>query len=188
MENSVNLTDLSQEKTFEKVFQSYYQQLAAFAFQYLSDHDLAEEMVQETFSNIWHKAHNIEIRTTVKSYLYGAVRNGCLNYIKHQEIERKFEASEKRKDDFDQIDFLELEELQSEIDKALEKLPEKCRQIFEMSRYEDKMYKEIAEELGISIKTVETQMGRALKVMRSSLNRYLPALIFWIIYHVNKDL
>lgn len=188
MENALNLTDLSHAETFEKVFQSYYQPLAGFAYQYLSDHDLAEEMVQDTFSSIWQKAEKIDIKTTVKSYLYGAVRNGCLNYLKHQRVVREHEAYELGRDDADQIDFLELDELQTEIDNALAQLPEKCRQIFEMSRYEEKKYQEIADELGISIKTVETQMSRALKVMRKSLHRYLPLLIFWLMYHINKNL
>ncbi len=188
METTINLTDLSHAGTFEKVFQDFYQPLAAFAYQYLSDHDLAEEMVQETFSSIWQKAEQIEVRTTVKSYLYGAVRNRCLNHLKHEKVVLQHQAYELHKDAFDQVDFVELEELQSEIEKALAQLPEKCRQIFVMSRYEEKKYHEIADELGISVKTVETQMSRALKVMRTSLHRYLPLLIFWLMYHINKNL
>jgi len=187
LENVLNLTDLSNERTFEKVFQEFYQPLAAFAYKYLSDHDLAEEMVQDTFTNIWQKVDQIEVRTTIKSYLYGAVRNGCLNHLKHRKVVRRHEAHEMQKDDFDQIDFLELDELQAEIDKAMNQLPQKCRQIFEMSRFEEKKYQEIADELGISVKTVETQMSRALKAMRMSLQRYLPLLIFWLICHINKN-
>lgn len=183
---STSISDLTNERTFEVVFKNYYSQLCAFAYQYLNDHDQAEEIVQEVFSNVWQKSSDIEIKTSVNSYLYGAVRNACLNYIKHQSIVRKHEAYEKQRSDFLSIDFLELDELQEEIDKALNKLPEKCREIFEMSRFEEKKYREIADELGISIKTVETQMARALKVMRATLEPYMPAILLWILWWQKK--
>lgn len=185
---AINITDLSNQSTFEKVFKTYYQQLAAFAYQYVECHDTAEEIVQEVFTNVWSKSEQIEIRTAVKSYLYGAVRNACLNHIKHKKVVRQHEAYEGQKSDGYESNFLELDELQLEIDAALDQLPDKCRQIFEMSRFEEKKYKEIAEELGLSIKTVENQMGRALKVMRTALSRYLPSLIFWVITAAQKNL
>ncbi|MEP2025105.1 MAG: RNA polymerase sigma-70 factor [Reichenbachiella sp.] len=188
MEIAKNITDLSNENTFEKVFKAYYQQLAAFAYQYVESHETAEEIVQDVFTNVWSKSDQIEIRTAVKSYLYGAVRNACLNFIKHKKIERRYEEQELLKSDGFETDFLELDELQMEIDAALNQLPEKCRQIFEMSRFEEKKYKEIAEELGLSIKTVENQMGRALKVMRTALSRHLPSIVFWLITVLQKNL
>ena len=187
MEATIQLTDLTNQRTFEKIYKDYYRPLCAFAYDYVADHDIAEETVQEMFSTVWSKAGQIEIRTNVKSYLYGAVRNSCLNFLKHEKIKRKHEAYELQKSELEEIDFLELDELQAEIEQALNKLPEKCRRIFEMSRYEDKKYSEIAEELDISIKTVETQMSCALKVMRESLGKYLP-LILWIIYLLKKNL
>lgn len=187
LEISKNITDLSDKNTFEKVFNTYYQQLSAFAFQYVESHEIAEEIVQDTFTNIWSKSGRIEIRTAVKSYLYGAVRNACLNFIKHKKIERRYEEQEQWKSEGFETDFLELDELQQEIDNGLAQLPEKCRQIFEMSRFEEKKYKEIAEELGLSIKTVENQMGRALKVMRTALSRHLPGFIFWFISVLQKN-
>jgi RNA polymerase sigma-70 factor (ECF subfamily) len=154
----------------------------------VKSHDTAEEIVQEMFSSIWIKVESIEIRTSVKSYLFGAVRNACLNYLKHQKIERKYEEHELHKPDFHDIDFLELDELQDKIDEALKSLPDKCREIFEMSRFEEKKYKEIAENLGLSIKTVETQMSRALKVMRNSLGKYLPITLLIILSWMLKNL
>jgi len=187
LQSTLNITDLTNERAFEQVFKSFYQPLTAFAFQYVDDHEVAEEVVQEMFSSIWTKASQIEIRTTIKSYLYGAVRNACLNHLKHEKIKRKYEEHEMYNSEYDEVNFLELEELQEEIDKALAGLPEKCREIFEMSRYEEKKYKEIADELGLSIKTVETQMGRALKHMRTSLGRYLP--VWLVLYYLwNKYL
>ncbi|UXX79224.1 RNA polymerase sigma-70 factor [Reichenbachiella carrageenanivorans] len=188
MDIAINITDLSNQSTFEKVFKTYYQQLAAFAYQYVACHDTAEEIVQEVFANVWSKSDQIEIRTAVKSYLYGAVRNACLNHIKHKKVVRQHEVYEGRKPEGYESNFLELDELQGEIDAALDQLPDKCRQIFEMSRFEEKKYKEIAEELGLSIKTVENQMGRALKVMRAALSKHIPSLVFWIITIVQKNL
>ncbi|WP_422361828.1 RNA polymerase sigma-70 factor [Reichenbachiella sp.] len=188
LEITKNITDLSNENTFEKVFKAYYHQLSAFAYQYVESHEVAEEIVQDTFTNVWSKSDQIEIKTAVKSYLYGAVRNACLNYIKHKKIVRRYEEQEQWKSEGFETDFLELDELQREIDDGLAQLPEKCRQIFEMSRFEEKKYKEIAEELGLSIKTVENQMGRALKVMRSALSRHLPSFIIGFISVLQKNL
>ena len=181
-----NITNLKDESIFENVFRSHYKQLVAFAYQYVSDSDLSEELVQEVFTNLWEKVAGIEIRTSVKSYLYGSVRNACLNYIKHQGIVKRHEEYEKHNVDYLDTDFLELDELQSKIDDALSKLPPKCREIFELSRFEELKYKEIADELNISIKTVEGQMGRALKVMRECLGHYLPSLVIWVVSAIQK--
>ncbi|MEQ6122221.1 RNA polymerase sigma-70 factor [Reichenbachiella sp. MALMAid0571] len=177
-----NITNLKDSNTFESVFRAYYSQLAAFAYQYVSNSDLAEEIVQEMFGNLWEKADNITIKTSLKSYLYGSVRNACLNHLKHQKVKKQHEEYEKGKSDYHEIDYLELDELQDKIDEALNKLPAKCREIFELSRFEEMKYKEIAQELNISIKTVESQMGRALKVMRDTLGKYLPGFIPWLLY------
>lgn len=188
MESAQNITNLSVEASFEKAFKDYYRELVAFTYQYVEDHDMAEELVQEMFSNVWAKSSQIDIRTSVKSYLYGAVRNAALNHLKHQKVTRKYQEHEQHKIDYFEVDFLELDELQAEIDLAINKLPEKCREIFEMSRFEGKKNKEIAEKLNLSIKTIENQMGRALKVMRTALNKYLPSFIIVIISVAQKNL
>ena len=113
---------------------------------------------------------------SVRSYLYTAVHNRCLNYIRDR---KKFiqddipQTTESLSSYIDQSDFMEVEELRNEIYKALAELPEGSRNIFKMSRFEGKKYKEIAEELGISIKTVETQMSKALKHMKGKLIKYI---------------
>lgn len=188
MKITKNAIDLSSENDFEQVFKDHYQQLTAFAYQYVESHETAEELVQDVFTNVWIKSSQIEIRTAVKSYLYGAVRNASLNFLKHKKIERRYEEQEQHKSSWFETDFLELDELQNEIKGALDQLPEKCRQIFEMSRFEEKKYKEIAEELDLSIKTVENQMGRALKVMRSALSRHLPSFVLWAVLSLEKNL
>ncbi|MFY0685627.1 MAG: RNA polymerase sigma-70 factor [Cyclobacteriaceae bacterium] len=184
---SLGLTDLSDESVFESVFHELYAPLAGFALKYVNDSDVAEEIVQDTFTSVWVKVNQIQIQTTVKSYLYGAVRNACLNYLKHNQIIHVHQQYVKRQGvQTDAIDFLELEELQSKVDDALRKVPEKCRQIFMLNRFEGKKYREIADELDISIKTVENQMGKALKIMKQELQQYLPAIVIILLLNGGK--
>jgi RNA polymerase sigma-70 factor, ECF subfamily len=162
---------------FEIAYKQYYSMLVGFAFQYVEDGDVAEDVVQEVFSNLWIQSDRIEVKTNARSYLFGAVRNACLNHLKHLKVVESHAKMSIQPEAADQTDFMEMDELKSKIDSALAQLPEKRRQIFEMSRYEEKKYHEIAKELNISIKTVETQMSRALKVMREVLGSYLLYVI-----------
>ncbi|CAE7409946.1 sigR [Symbiodinium microadriaticum] len=160
------MVDLKDDHAFEQVFRTFYGALAGFATKYVSDPDIAEEIVQETFTSIWTKANKIHVETNIKSYLYGAVRNACLNHIKHQKVVHEHQSYElHRASEFETgFDFLELDELQQKVDAAMNKLPEKCREVFELSRFEELKYKEIADQLSISIKTVENQMGKVTEV------------------------
>ena len=151
--------------------------LVGFAYNYLEDSDAAEDVVQEVFSSVWDKGSAIDIRTNLKSYLFGAVRNACLNVLKHQKVVESYEREKLASEPSDDGDFLEMDELQKKVNEALDALPEKRRQIFEMSRFEGKKYHEIAEELEISIKTVETQMGRTLKHLREILGPYMTYVL-----------
>ncbi|MBO6515732.1 MAG: RNA polymerase sigma-70 factor [Bacteroidia bacterium] len=171
------------EKAFEEVFRTYYPELCRFAYKYVENQDVAEELVQELFYSLWAKLDAIDINTSIKSYLYSSVRNAAYNYFKRQKVADKYVAHQMNHGAVvvaaDQR--LEVKELSNRIDKAIESLPDKCKQVFRLSRVENKKYKEIAEELDISIKTVENQMGKALKVLRKELGSYLPvALIIWI--------
>ncbi|MEP1095056.1 MAG: RNA polymerase sigma-70 factor [Cyclobacteriaceae bacterium] len=164
---------------FEMAYKQYYSMLVGFAFQYVEDGDIAEDVVQEVFSNLWNQSDRIEVKTNVKSYLFGAVRNASLNHLKHLKVVESHAKMTTQPEASDPTDFIEMDELQEKIESALAQLPEKRRQIFEMSRFEEKKYHEIAKELDISIKTVETQMSRALKVMREVLGSYLMYLIIF---------
>jgi RNA polymerase sigma-70 factor (ECF subfamily) len=165
---------------YEMIFKSYYQPLCNYAYSYLQDHDEAEEVVQSTFLSIWEKKDSLEIRSSLKSYLYAMVRNASLNMIKHQKIKQRYagEELELGKDSEEsvsnQVASLELEK---RIEVALSYLPEQCRLIFKLSRFEELKYAEIADQLNISVKTVENQMGKALRIMREQLKDYLPLLI-----------
>lgn len=173
------LTDFRNEETFEALFRTHYSGLASFAIRYVEDRETAEEIVQEMFSSLWSKASEIRIKTSVKSYLYGAVRNACLNHLKHQKVRQSYAEEQKWTSYQDTTNFLELDELQSRIADALDKLPARCREIFELNRFDGKRYKEIAEYLQLSLKTVENQMGKALSILREELKDYLPLL--WLL-------
>lgn len=168
------------ESAFEMIFKSHYQPLCNYAYSFLRDRDEAEEVVQATFLTVWEKRDGITIASSLKAYLYRAVRNSCLNAIKHAKIkERHAEetafVSDKSHESVAQS--LISTELDQKIGDALMALPEQCRLIFKMSRYEELKYAEIAQQLDISIKTVENQIGKALKIMREQLRDYLPLLI-----------
>lgn len=158
-------------------FKSYYQSLCSYAWSYLKDTEEAEEVVQNTFVSIWEKRDSLNIQTSAKSYLYAMVRNACLNLIKHQKIKQKYagEAMALANDGYEAVTHeVSSRELETRINVALETLPEQCRLVFKLSRFEDLKYAEIAEHLNISVKTVENHMGKALRLMREQLRDYLP--------------
>jgi len=175
--NTLKSGDLT---AFEMLFRTFYQPLCNYAYTFTQDRDEAEEVVQSTFLSIWEKYKTLEIHTAMKPYLYAMVRNSCLNIIKHEKIKQKHIQSEmvlgERSSESVTHTVLAIE-LDERIQQALEKLPEQCRLIFKLSRFEDLKYAEIAEHLGLSVKTVENQMGKALKIMREQLKDYLPLLL-----------
>jgi RNA polymerase sigma-70 factor, ECF subfamily len=184
----VELTDqqyLSALKTgditaFEMLFRNYYQPLCNYAYTFVQDRDEAEEIVQSTFMSVWEKRDALEIRTAVRPYLYAMVRNACLNVIKHEKVKQVHVAGElavAERSIESVTRTVMAAELEDKIQEALLKLPEQCRLVFKLSRFEELKYAEIATQLNISVKTVENQMGKALKIMRDQLSDYLPILI-----------
>ncbi len=158
-------------KAYETLFNRYYKELYRFAYNYLREQAPAEEMAQEVFLYLWEKRSQIDIKTTLKTYLYSAIKNKCLNFIKYEkprrhELEENHLAMmithqpEKSGDP---------ELMKKHIEDAINQLPTKCRQIFVLSRNAGLTYEEIAEEMDISIKTVENQMSIALKKLREWL-------------------
>lgn len=172
------------EKEFEAFFNLHYPVMVGFAMNYLRDKDQAEELVQDVFTNVWIKSESIQINTSAKSYLFTATRNACLNFLKHQKIEMAY-ANQYEAPLSQSSDELEYDELVDRLEVAMDKIPEKCREIFELNRFKGKRYKEIADQLNLSLKTVENQMGKALKILRNELGDYLP-LIFWLWMHGGK--
>lgn len=155
------------ELVFEQLFRAWYARLVLFAFKFLSDRQEAENIVQMVFIKYWEKRKELKIES-LNSYLMTAVRNSCLNELKRRphfySVEEQFNlAEEKDEDGYD-------EELIKKVQDAIDEMPPQRQKIFKMSRFEGVKYKEIASRLGISPKTVEAQMGKALKTLREMFN------------------
>jgi RNA polymerase sigma-70 factor, ECF subfamily len=146
----------------EGYFQEYFEGLRRYACTLLRDEDEAKDAVQSIFLKLWEKADEIDNNQSVKSYLYTSVYNHCLNIKRHQKVKDRHAASGKEPT-YTMEDSLSQKEDRRRILAFLESLPPRCRKIFVMSRLDEKKYAEIASELGISVKTVEAQMGKALK-------------------------
>ncbi len=171
------------EGAFESVFKCYYERLCVYASSLLRDDEEAEEVVQVVFLTIWEKRQELEITLSLKSYLYRAVHNHCLNRFKHEAIKRKHQEYSKHFLTPYQESVTEAilaDELSEKIERAVMGLPEQCQRAFRMSRFEDMKYQQIADELGISIKTVENQIGKALRILRQALSEYLPVIVSFV--------
>ncbi|MBK9074457.1 MAG: RNA polymerase sigma-70 factor [Flavobacteriales bacterium] len=160
---------------FELVFREHYRPLCAFARQYVRDGASAEELVQDLFYRLWQDRERTSITTSLKSYLFTAVRNRCLNAVKQQGRLRAITEHDDHA--VETADPLEGMERGARIQAAIEALPEERRKIFLLSRHDGLKYQEIADRLGLSVKTVENQIGRALKTLREDLADLLPLLI-----------
>ncbi|MDF1547585.1 MAG: RNA polymerase sigma-70 factor [Bacteroidales bacterium] len=163
-------------KAFESLFKELYSPLCLYANKYLQDKDKAEETVQDIFYGIWKNREKLDIRVSFKSYLYKAVQNNCLQQIQHHLVEDKYKQyvkSEVAHFHSDPAKEMELQEMNEVIEQTLDSLPERCKEIFSMSRFEGLKYREIAEKLEISTKTVEANMGKALQAFRQNLKQYV---------------
>jgi RNA polymerase sigma-70 factor, ECF subfamily len=157
---------------FESLFRSFYISLVRYARTLIKDQDTAEEIVQDLFFRIWKDREKIKIESSLNGYLFRSVHNKCLHYIEHSRIvaQHAEEMSHFEPDNTENpSDILSYKELQAKIALILERLPERCGKIFCMSRFEGLKYSEIAEKLSLSIKTIESNMGRALKEFRKEL-------------------
>ncbi|MGV8092665.1 MAG: RNA polymerase sigma-70 factor [Mangrovibacterium sp.] len=174
------------KKGFEILFRTYYMRLCAYAAGFVSQNDLAEDIVTDVFLKLWERRETLSISESVSSYLFQSVKNACINYL-NREKSRKYTVSE------NEVKLLNLKityhisdkyplndligrELEEKIRTEIDKLPEQCREIFYLSRFEDLSHKEIAERLGISENTVKVQIYRALIKLRSGLKDFLPVI------------
>lgn len=173
------------ERVYETIFRKHYQALCNYACGILKDIDDSEEVVQSIFLKLWEQREGIEINVSLKSYLYRAVHNTCLNRIKHLKIQETYRqyVGDYLEETFDSAtEIMDKVELENRIENALEKLPEQCKIIFKMSRFEELKYQEIANKLGLSIKTIENQIGKALRIMRMELSDYLPVVLLFMLF------
>ncbi|ETZ22956.1 RNA polymerase sigma-70 factor [Pedobacter sp. V48] len=174
------------DKAFEQMFKAHYKELHSYANVMLRDEDTAEEIVQSMFLKFWEKRELLNVQTSIKAYLYKCVYNDSLNYLKHQKVKTKYQdfAAYTMNDHHEAASSrVELTELQFKLQEALNELPEHCRTIFQMSRFEELKYREIAEQLDLSIKTVENQMGKALKILRLKLADFVTFILPGIIMY-----
>ncbi len=169
---------------FKELFKIYFQPLCHLSNHYLEDEDEAKGVVQEAFVKLWEIRSNLQPDSNLKNFLFTLVKNDCLNILKRRQILLKHHENIRWKELHYQVqslnrigeDFLEINELNEKIELAIQKLPEQCRLVFELSRFEDLKNREIAEKLGISQKTVEAHLTKALKILRKELQDYLPML------------
>jgi len=179
-QNAIIYTD-SLRYDFDKIYVLYYSRMHRFAKEYvLSDED-AENIVQDVFMLLWERKNVLDIQISLVSYIFSLVKNKCLDFLRHQSVVEEYKNDLSLK-----LTALELlnytlsseEDIERIVTDAVNKLPERCRLIFLKSRVEGKKYKEIADELGISVNTVENQMVIALKKLRTELKDFLPLFIF----------
>ncbi len=167
------------ERAFQVLFRKYYQAMCHFANQFVTNHETAEEIVQEMFVKLWEKRSVLNIETSVKHYLFRSVRNHCLNQIQHEKIKKQYASKvlESASQEINPDDYFLEVGLIKKIEQSIDSLPPKRREIFRLSREQGMKYKEIAEVLDISVKTVEAQMGLALKYLREELKDFSNYLI-----------
>lgn len=181
---TMNLTDFYIQKKiqdgdireFERLFVKYYKPLCEHAGKILKDMDTAEDIVQEFFYNFWKNRNTFSPKLSLNAYLYHSIRNNALHHLEHLAVRQTY--AEKISGDFQDMipdgsqEEVEMQELNKVIYATLQQMPERCSRIFRMNRFEGKKYREIAEILSISVKTVEADMGKALQIFRKSLKEF----------------
>ena len=172
----------SNEKAFEILYKRYYSQLVRFSWRYSKSKAVAEELVQDFFTDIWENAEILNITYSVKAYFFKAIRNSSLNYIKNQKVQEKYDPewmSMKKETVMLEIeDKFQEKKIQEAIKNAVENLPERSRMTYKLHRNDGLTYEEIAEVMVVSVKTVESQMTRTLKILRNRLS-YLLSIYYY---------
>lgn len=171
-----------EQKGLELLFKKYHARLCRFAQGIVHTPEMAEDVVQDVFFTLWHKRHQLTIRTSLQSYLFRSVRNIALNHvnkqIRHQQHEAHF-ANDAIQTVQDTDQNVELDDLRKKLHVAIQNLPQRCQQVFTLSRFENMTYREIATTLEISNKTVEHQMSKALATIRTALKGFLVLLCYF---------
>lgn len=168
------------QTAFEILFRFYYPGLTVYARQFFADREQAEEIVQDFFVRFWDKHQLVNPSDSLKSYFFSSIKNSSLNLLKHRKIKEKYirEIKEMSEDNllYDP-DLYIASELQEKIKKAVDSLPERCREVFVLSRIKGLSNDEIAIQLDISKRTVETQISKALKILKAELKDYVGLLL-----------
>ncbi len=168
---------------FDFIFHYYYSGLCAYCERITGNKHAAEDIVQDLFLTLWVKHQQIKIQTSLKRYLFTAVKNRSFDYLKHENKKSQWPGSINEKEsseNFSTLWFAEAE-LQSVVNKSLDKLPPRCREIFKLSRMEGIDNEKIANKLGLSKRTVELQISNALRQLRNDLKNYLPQILLMLL-------
>ncbi len=172
----INRLKKGEEAAYELLFKEYYQLLTVFANKYLNDIENAKEIIQDLFVHLYEKRDHLDINSSLKSYLFRSTHNRCINYINAQKIRNKY-ADHVKQIDTGKENSLENEvnktELEHALYKAIDDLPPKCQIIFKMNRFEGLSNSEIADKLSLSKRTIETQISKALKILRVKMKPYM---------------
>lgn len=172
------------EQAIEILFREFYPDICRSVMRIIPDPGIAEDIAQDVFFELWRKREVLNIKSSFGAYLRRAARNKALNYIRDRKIKPEGEDQLPQRIDSqtDANQKLEAQDLQNSIDQAVKDLPERCRQVFSLSRFEEMSYREIADHLGISIKTVENQISKALRLLRKALGPHLSWFVGFITF------
>jgi RNA polymerase sigma-70 factor (ECF subfamily) len=171
-------------KIYDYLFHLYYSGMVVFVERYIPDRAVAEDIVQEFFVKLWANRERLRIINGLKAYFFTSIKNRCIDHLRHQATKGKAEKQllEKLYDVTDEQNLLIESELFAQISAAIEKLPPVCREIFTLNRFDGLKPAEIASLKDISIRTVETHIGKALKILRHELKGYLPVSLIAILF------
>lgn len=161
---------------YELLFREYFQPLLSYAISMLKSEADAEEIVQDIFFGIWKNKKKLDIHTSFSSYLYRAVRNNCLQLLKREKRKLNYQQDQRNWNEQESLspgEILQYNELYDKINSVVDELPENCKTIFKLNRFQGLKYSEIAVKLAISIKTVEANMTKALKHLRRHMDEYV---------------
>lgn len=177
-----NISTQDDEYAFRRLFESYYPALCLYAKRFIEEKQTREDIVQDVFFSVWENRKRIHIQTSARPYLVTCVRNHCLNFLRRKNMESYDIVGGENLPAYAENgnDLYTLSELQQLLTDALAKLPETYRRVFELNRFEEKSYGEIAETLHLSTRTVERYKNKAIEILKKELKDYLPAFIGWL--------
>lgn len=170
------------EVAFGELFNTFFSSLCVFANYYIGCKKASEDIVQDVFFKIWKNRKTLDITSSTRNFLITSVKNSCIDYLRRKDVEENYRIKEEGKTlwSYSSDELYSVTELEEMINYALAKLPDNIRQVFEMNRFQDLTYVEIAAKNNISVKTVEAYMSKALKILRVELKDYLPFIILFL--------
>ena len=161
------------KSAFTSIFEAYYKDLVMFAFTFTKNSDDAEEAVQEVFVRLWEKRSELNLHGSLKSYLLKSVQNKCLDEIRRRKVREQYAGHQETEALYtnDTEDYILYADLQHQLDRALAKMPEEVAQTFRMNRFDGLKYHEIAGQLNVSVRTVESRISKALQILHQSIRK-----------------